>query len=65
MRMISICSSTGQILCKMECAPHKDDFFSQVIQKEVHLSVHEYDYKDVSESINFEDTNLSSVSLAE
>ena len=66
--MISISSSTGQILCGMEqCAAQKGDFFCvflQVTQKEVHLSVHEYEHRDVSESIDFEDTNLSSVGFA-
>ena len=66
MRMILICSSTGQILCGMEqCAAHKGDFFLQVTQKELHLSVPEYEHKDVSESIDFEDTNLSTVGFTE
>ena len=39
--------------------------FLQVTQNEVHLSVHEYEHKVVSESIDFEDTNLSTVGFAE
>ena len=62
MRMISICSLTGQILCEMEV---KSLCEIQVTQKEVHLSVHKYEHKDVSKSIDFEDTNLSSVGFAE
>ena len=61
-----ICSSTGQILFGMEhCVAHKGDFFFKVTQKEVHLSVQEYEHKDFRESIDFEDTNLSTAGFAE
>ena len=39
--------------------------FLQVNQKEVYLSAHKYEHKDVRESIDYGDTNLSSIDFAE
>ena len=65
--MISICSWTGQILCRMSnyfCAAHKGDFSYKLLTRKYIFQLTRYEHKGISESTDFDDTNFSSAGIA-
>ena len=63
--MISICSWKGQILCEMEQLFLWRRFFYKLLKRRYIFQLTKYEHKDVRESIDSDDTNLSSIGFAE
>ena len=62
--MISICSWKGQILCEMEQLFLWRRYFYKLLKRRYIFQLTKYEHKDLRESNDYGDTNLSFVGFA-